>query len=439
MISRVLEVVALVEQKLPYSWVLDDLAAKIAVSKWHLQREFKANTGMSIGQYARTRRLGMAAHEIANTDKRIIDVAMDFDFESQEAFARAFKRQYGISPKHLKLQPTWANNLFTRPIGREYIDCFHYCSSNPPSVVNFPDTHFYGMYDYFEAIRFNSESFLSQLRGLWDEFLASIPENDMGQWQDYYSVETFDRGSHQMQKFTMMAARTRSFDPDVESVSFMPAHQRLRFSVPKPELTEYFLEYLYYVYMPHSKRCVMKLPVLWQMDPEQNLCGLYALEYADEQTLPKAIASISSGLVRMRSKEVVAAKYDVSVDLRETGLRIKSLLDQWETEFRSDVDIIVGDYSKTEFEIDHQFTSHFITNEKYESDTTAVITVAENDYLRVELVGTVTELAQAVDYVLFAYLDDSAYYSCVGCEWFSEIKKVHDTYRVTALFPVKKR
>lgn len=439
MTSRVLKVVTLVEQKLPYSWVLDDLAAKASVSKWHLQREFKANTGMSIGQYARTRRLGMAAYEIANTEKRIIDVAMDFDFESQEAFARAFKRQYGISPKHLKLQPTWANNLFSRPICQDYIDCFHYCSANPPTIVDFPDTHFYGLYDYFEAIRFDSESFLSQLRGLWDKFLSYIPDDDRGDWAEYYSVETFDRGSHQMQKFTMMAARTRSFSPEVESISFMPAHQRLRFSVPKPELTEYFLEYLYYVYMPQSKRSVMKLPVLWQMDLDGNLCGLYALEYADEQTLPKAIVSILPELVCKPTKEMSAIRHDVSIDLRETGLRIKNLLRRWEADFDSDSDIIVGDYSGKEFKVDHQFISHFVVNEGLSEQNKNMINVAKNHYLQVELVGTVIELAEAVDYILFAYMDASAYYSSAGCEWLCDIKKVHSTYRVTALFPVKKR
>ncbi len=439
MMSRVLEVVSLVEKKLPYSWVLDDLAAKISVSKWHLQREFKANTGMSIGQYARTRRLSMAAYEIANTDKRIIDVAMDFDFESQEAFARAFKRQYGISPKHLKLQPTWANNLFTRPICQEYIDCYHYCCANPPSVVNFPDTHFYGLYDYFEAIRFDSDSFLHQLTSLWDKFLSAIPEGDMGAWSDYYSVETFDRGSHQMKKFTMMVARTRSFDPDIESTSFMPAHQRLQFSVPKPELTEYFLEYLYFVYLPQSRRSVMKLPVLWQMDLEGKLSALFALEYADAQVLPKAIESISSGLVHKSNQDVVAIKHDVCIDLRETGLRIKNLLDRWEKDFDTGVDIIVGDYLGKEFEIDHQFTSHFIARKFNVDRNSTSIKVTANDYLRVELVGTVMELAEAVDHILFVYLDESPYYSTVGCEWFSDIKKVHDTYTVTALFPVKKR
>jgi|GEM_PF-201014 len=434
--SRVLKVVELVEAKLPYSWPLNDLAAKISVSKWHLQREFKTHTGLSIGHYARMRRLGMAANELANTDKRIIDVALDFNFESQEAFARAFKRHYGLSPKHLKLRPQWAKNLLIRPITREYLDYYQYFIAHPPKTVSFPETYFYGLYDHFSPIRNNRPEFLAQLQALWDKFLASIPHDDLGEWQEYYSVETVERGGPQMQQFTMMAARTRSFDQSLESKCYMPAHQRLCFSMPNREAVDYFLEYLWAVFIPETQKYIMRLPTLWQMDLDGNLCGLFALERADELSVPDAVTSISPQLVQKPATQLMVEGYDISPDLRERGLRMKAALDKWSNDYNRNADIIIGNLSGKGFEINHEFRCHFVPNPPLTAPNSVV---AGNEYLQVKLTGDIAQLIEAIEYVQYCYLEVSPYYSCVGCEWFTDIKKAHDSYSMTALFPVKKR
>ncbi len=81
-----------IESTLPSVCSMDELSLQIGVSKAHMQRQFKIATGISIGHYIRHRRLSRAAIDIACTDKRIIDIAMDYDFESQEAFGRAFRK-----------------------------------------------------------------------------------------------------------------------------------------------------------------------------------------------------------------------------------------------------------------------------------------------------------------------------------------------------------
>ena len=49
-------------------------------------------------EYVRNRRLTEAARALVETDRRILEVALDWQYDSQEAFTRAFKRAYGVTP-----------------------------------------------------------------------------------------------------------------------------------------------------------------------------------------------------------------------------------------------------------------------------------------------------------------------------------------------------
>lgn len=72
---------------------LDNVAAKAGYSKWHLQRMFKDITGNAIGAYIRARRLSKAAVALRLTSRPILDIALQYRFDSQQTFTRAFKKQ----------------------------------------------------------------------------------------------------------------------------------------------------------------------------------------------------------------------------------------------------------------------------------------------------------------------------------------------------------
>ncbi|WP_241905208.1 helix-turn-helix domain-containing protein [Enterovibrio norvegicus] len=109
--NTILSVIALIEDSLPETLRVEQIATRSGYSRWHLQRQFKRATGMSISQYQRHRLLSLAAEKIATTEHRILDIAIEFGFESQEAFARAFKRFAMVAPKNIRQQPVWAKRL----------------------------------------------------------------------------------------------------------------------------------------------------------------------------------------------------------------------------------------------------------------------------------------------------------------------------------------
>lgn len=79
-----------------------ELGKEVAISPFYLQKGFKVMTGITISEYIRNRRLYLAALDLILKDEKIIDVALEYGYESAESFTRAFSRFHGISPTGIK-------------------------------------------------------------------------------------------------------------------------------------------------------------------------------------------------------------------------------------------------------------------------------------------------------------------------------------------------
>ena len=77
---------------------LDDISQHSGISKYHLHRMFKSLTGESIMDYVQSRKLTSSINEIINSNKRIIDIALDYGFDYEQSYIRAFKKRLGYTP-----------------------------------------------------------------------------------------------------------------------------------------------------------------------------------------------------------------------------------------------------------------------------------------------------------------------------------------------------
>jgi len=91
-----------IERNLNKKIELEDLAEKAFLSKYHFHRVFHAIVGEPVGEYVRKRRLSEAASELVNTDDKIVNIALKYQFSSQESFTKAFKKLYGIPPREFR-------------------------------------------------------------------------------------------------------------------------------------------------------------------------------------------------------------------------------------------------------------------------------------------------------------------------------------------------
>jgi AraC family transcriptional regulator len=81
---------------------LDDVASAGGVSRYHMSRVFGSATGYSITRYVRGRRLTEAARTLAGGAPDILSVALEAGYNSHEAFTRAFRDQFGLTPESLR-------------------------------------------------------------------------------------------------------------------------------------------------------------------------------------------------------------------------------------------------------------------------------------------------------------------------------------------------
>ena len=88
----------LVEGNLMAAVTVADMAAAAGYSLFHFSRTFNQATHHTPYDYLMRRRLSEAAQTLLRTDRKIIDVAFDYQFNSPETFSRAFKRMFGTQP-----------------------------------------------------------------------------------------------------------------------------------------------------------------------------------------------------------------------------------------------------------------------------------------------------------------------------------------------------
>ncbi len=93
---------AYIESHLSCKISLNQLAQAGGYSPWHGARLFKEATGVSPFSYIRSRRLATAAHQLGVGRQSIVDVAMEFVFDSHEGFTRAFTKQFGMNPSDFR-------------------------------------------------------------------------------------------------------------------------------------------------------------------------------------------------------------------------------------------------------------------------------------------------------------------------------------------------
>ncbi|MCL2832323.1 MAG: AraC family transcriptional regulator [Treponema sp.] len=77
---------------------VEKLAARAGFSRYHFCRVFQWGTGYSIMEYVRNRRLAFAASELRG-GRKIIDISIDYGFETHSGFTKAFRRYFGCSPE----------------------------------------------------------------------------------------------------------------------------------------------------------------------------------------------------------------------------------------------------------------------------------------------------------------------------------------------------
>ena len=94
-----------IEKNIASSITLQQLSKALNYSPYYISRVFKEVKGQNIFEYIRKIRLTSAARILRDKDVKVLDVALDFMFDSHEGFTRAFSKTFDITPKSYQLSP----------------------------------------------------------------------------------------------------------------------------------------------------------------------------------------------------------------------------------------------------------------------------------------------------------------------------------------------
>ncbi len=97
--KRVQPALALAAARLDEPLPLAVLSARAGISPFHLHRLFSAVAGETPKQYILRLRVSRAAAMLLASDDSVLDIALSCGFQSHEAFTRAFRRRFGLTPR----------------------------------------------------------------------------------------------------------------------------------------------------------------------------------------------------------------------------------------------------------------------------------------------------------------------------------------------------
>lgn len=145
------------EQKLEEPVRNEEIVQVSGYSFYHFHRLFQQKVGMSLHEYVRNRRLTLAAQQLIYTNERILDIALTYQFESQEAFTRAFRKAHGLPPGKYR---TLMRTLLENPKEVEVMNGWFLSGTNPKSYEigrDFQEAHKGNASGYLRSLKTNEE------------------------------------------------------------------------------------------------------------------------------------------------------------------------------------------------------------------------------------------------------------------------------------------
>ena len=167
---RFVKAINFIEQNLESKLTLSQVAAEVAMSSWYFSRLFSMLAGMPFGDYVRRRKLSEAANRLMSGEESILDVALRYEFASQQSFTRAFTQCFGCSPGEMRK----ANQI---PANLQEVLIVSLNDSQPKSLSEAPViTQISEMYLCGPVNAFDMQSRVSGIPALWAEFVPRMME-----------------------------------------------------------------------------------------------------------------------------------------------------------------------------------------------------------------------------------------------------------------------
>jgi AraC family transcriptional regulator len=165
-----------IENHLQEDFTLAAVAQHAGLSQWYFQRIFSALTGETLKNYIRARRLSQASKALIQTEMRIIEIALDAGYESQESFTRAFQECFGLSPGDFRKRKNPHLFMEKIKIDREYLKHISMNLEKNPEIITIPAKMYVGLSTLFYGVESEKNNMADKLTSLWRKFLPRMSD-----------------------------------------------------------------------------------------------------------------------------------------------------------------------------------------------------------------------------------------------------------------------
>jgi len=241
------QAIGFIEDHLRDDITVGDMARAVSLSVYYFCRSFNQAAHHTPYDYLMRRRLAEAARDLMQTDRKIIEIAFDYQFNNPETFARAFKRVFGMQPNQWRKQGCLDRRLIMPRLTLAHLQ---HMSQGPylrPVLIERPELHLAGLMTLVQED-------LTVIDTLWGWFNHSIGSRGNPADVDLYGVLQYP-GPETSGCFHLLGVPlTEALTPDPLWIGkTLPMqscarfiHKGLRRDLP---LT---LDYIYHIWLPQA-------------------------------------------------------------------------------------------------------------------------------------------------------------------------------------------
>jgi AraC family transcriptional regulator len=279
----ILKSVQFIETNLKEDISVLDIANSVYYSLYHFIRLFQSVTGFSPRTYLQQRRLSESIKELKNPEKKIIEIAYDYQFNSHEAFTRAFKKQFGIIPSQIRNGISLTGLPAVNPITEDYIYQSEKTKNTPPKLIELPQKILIGI-----SFFLTDDSKVMDLSNEWNQFTSEVKNiKNRIKPERFYQVQYWSESQELGGLYFFIGVEIRKIDkvPPQFVVKIIPKSRYLRF-IHKGLANKvgYTYKYIYNQFLPETDYKLTK-PFNFEFYGEKCL-GPYNPESESEIYIP---------------------------------------------------------------------------------------------------------------------------------------------------------
>jgi AraC family transcriptional regulator len=224
-----------------------DMARAVSLSVYYFCRSFNQATHHTPYDYLMRRRIAAAARDLLQTDRKIIEITFDYQFNSPETFARAFKRVFGMQPTQWRKQGRLDGRLIMPRLTLAHLQHFTQGAYLQPQLIDRSELRLTGL---MTLVPDDAAQAVAVIDTLWGLFNHSI-----GSRGDRYGILQYPTEGESADYFYLLGVSLVEDTPPATAwvTKTLPAHSCARF-IHKGlrgdlQLT---LDYIFYTWLPQA-------------------------------------------------------------------------------------------------------------------------------------------------------------------------------------------